>query len=512
MVMMRIQFGLVILLAQWVVHSDAWLWSWTDTATSAPAVDPEGSGSPAGSGEPPSETIAKIGEEIIDEGHQMEKAVQTLDQTPEALKLNTVVSTTEPENEHESENFATGMSSHTSKPGNATSSPISSEGSENSTFTGNVTRLRSDFGSESASDNGSATGTETSWRSRFGTHKAQKGAVTTTTRSELDGRVSGDEDHSLGSTKSGQSLESTNNTRGNGNSSSSSNAIDFKLTIYSHESQEDLLTPNVSNNSLRTIEVSKDHQQVKVTHLLSGKFMANQELVSNQALQSSKAPLASQVLSTTKSPQISKRQPQIDSKSPDTTLKSIDFQPNKSLIISQKTGHIPDATQSTISGRKLNQAILFSQTVAVSEPTTIKQPEVGRPALDAESPQCLLLDTALPFCSSMAGQRFAVPNYFNQSSVEEIQALLNEWAWLLNSQCHHSVEWFFCLLLVPKCGSLAPLPVLPCQSFCEVLRDSCWTLLDEGRLPVECHTLPDEEEDGYQCLSVSNQKGNYWLK
>uniref|UniRef100_A0A3P9CGE2 Collagen alpha-1(XVIII) chain n=1 Tax=Maylandia zebra TaxID=106582 RepID=A0A3P9CGE2_9CICH len=264
MVMMRIQFGLVILLAQWVVHSDAWLWSWTDTATSAPAVDPEGSGSPAGSGEPPSETIAKIGEEIIDEGHQMEKAVQTLDQTPEALKLNTVVSTTEPENEHESENFATGMSSHTT--------------------------------------------------------------------------------------------------------------------------------------------------------------------------------------------------------------------------------------------------ILFSQTVAVSEPTTIKQPEVGRPALDAESPQCLLLDTALPFCSSMAGQWFVVPNYFNQSSVEEIQALLNEWAWLLNSQCHHSVEWFFCLLLVPKCGSLAPLPVLPCQSFCEVLRDSCWTLLDEGRLPVECHTLPDEEEDGYQCLSVSNQK------
>ncbi|TNN61895.1 Collagen alpha-1(XVIII) chain [Liparis tanakae] len=38
------------------------------------------------------------------------------------------------------------------------------------------------------------------------------------------------------------------------------------------------------------------------------------------------------------------------------------------------------------------------------------------------------------------------------------------------------------------------------------MRDSCWALLDEGRLPVECHTLPDEEDDGYQCLSVSNQK------
>ncbi|TKS67622.1 Collagen alpha-1(XVIII) chain [Collichthys lucidus] len=74
----------------------------------------------------------------------------------------------------------------------------------------------------------------------------------------------------------------------------------------------------------------------------------------------------------------------------------------------------------------------------------------------------------------MVGEQFVVPNYLNQSTVEEVQ-----------------------------CGS----PVsLPCRSFCEVLRDSCWTLLDEGRLPVECHTLPDEEDDGYQCLSVRNRK------
>ncbi|KAF0026136.1 hypothetical protein F2P81_020873 [Scophthalmus maximus] len=80
---------------------------------------------------------------------------------------------------------------------------------------------------------------------------------------------------------------------------------------------------------------------------------------------------------------------------------------------------------------------------------------------------------------------------------------MNKWAWLLNSHCHHSLEWFFCLLLVPKCGSPG---ALPCRSFCEVLQDSCWALLDEGHLPVECHTLPEDEDDGYQCLSVSNQK------
>uniref|UniRef100_A0A3Q0QVJ8 Collagen alpha-1(XVIII) chain n=1 Tax=Amphilophus citrinellus TaxID=61819 RepID=A0A3Q0QVJ8_AMPCI len=323
---MRTQFGLLILLAQWAVHSDAWFWSWTDTTTLAPTVEPEGSGSPAGSGEPPTEMIGNVGEDIVDEGHGMEKGVQTSDEISEAPQLTTVVPTTQPENEHESKKSTAGISSHKSQLGNGTSSLKGSKGSVNSSFTGNVTRLRFGLEPELASDNGSAPGTET------------------------------------------------------------------------------------------------------------------------------------------------------------------------------------NVTQSSISERDLNQTILLSQTAAVSQATSEKLPEVVKSALDAESPQCLLVDTALPFCSSMVGQRFVVPNYFNQSSVEEVQALLNEWAWLLSSQCHHSLEWFFCLLLVPKCGSLAPLPVLPCQSFCEVLRDSCWMLLDEGRLPVECHTLPDEEDDGYQCLSVSNQK------
>uniref|UniRef100_A0A3Q3KRJ9 FZ domain-containing protein n=1 Tax=Monopterus albus TaxID=43700 RepID=A0A3Q3KRJ9_MONAL len=146
--------------------------------------------------------------------------------------------------------------------------------------------------------------------------------------------------------------------------------------------------------------------------------------------------------------------------------------------------------------------IQLLQTTADSQVPAESHTEAAKLALVVESPQCLLLDTALPFCSFMVGERFVLPNYLSQSSVEEVQALLNEWAWLLRSHCHHSLEWFFCLLLVPKCGSQGPLPVLPCRSFCEVLRDSCWMLLDEGRLPVECHTLPDEEDDGYRCLSV----------
>lgn len=139
--------------------------------------------------------------------------------------------------------------------------------------------------------------------------------------------------------------------------------------------------------------------------------------------------------------------------------------------------------------------------------TTLNQTAKGL-VKQGEPQKCLLLDAALAFCSSMTGKLFLVPNYLNHSTV--VQELLHNCARLLISYCHHSLEWFFCLLLVPKCGSRVPL--LPCRSFCEVLKDSCWTLLDQGHLPVECHTLPNEEDDGYQCLSVSNQKGKHWLK
>lgn len=130
----------------------------------------------------------------------------------------------------------------------------------------------------------------------------------------------------------------------------------------------------------------------------------------------------------------------------------------------------------------------------------------------SQTPRCLPVDSKLPFCSRMGTKSIAVPNFLNQSSVEEVHVVLTEWAWLLRSRCHHSLEWFFCLLLTPRCAPPGLPPPLPCRSFCEVLRDSCWTLLDQGRLPVECHSLPEEKHDGYQCLSVSNQKGNSRLK
>lgn len=153
---------------------------------------------------------------------------------------------------------------------------------------------------------------------------------------------------------------------------------------------------------------------------------------------------------------------------------------------------------------------LYSSEYSVSDSLLTTESEflVASMPTAVESLRCLPVDSKLPFCTRMGLESFTVPNFLNQSSVEEVQVVLTEWAWLLRSNCHHSLEWFFCLLLTPRCGPPGQPAPLPCRSFCEVLRDSCWTLLDEGRLPVECQSLPEEKHDGYRCLSVSNQKGN----
>lgn len=135
-----------------------------------------------------------------------------------------------------------------------------------------------------------------------------------------------------------------------------------------------------------------------------------------------------------------------------------------------------------------------------------KAPDGGR--ADASRPPCLPVPSDWPICSAKRPRSLTLPNAFNHTSVDEVGAVLKEWAWLARKGCHPSAEWFLCLLLAPRCS--AP-PPLPCRSFCQTLLDSCWASLDNGRLPVECHLLPDVAPGRSHptCLSVSNWKGNF---
>lgn len=492
---MRTQFGVLLWLSLSVVCSDAWFWTWTETTTLAPSVDHEGSGSPAGSGEPPPENIGQVGPEIIDEGHVIRKAQQTWDETTEAPRLTTV---TQPEPGRASEKGTSGSSAHPHKPGNDTSS-IKGMGSDHLRFTGLESELA---GSSDRSDLWSDSGPEANSETQGLSEESQEGeAMPTDYKGLFSGAIADFQTDGLKFQNSSWINQSeryidysaTGNER-ELNNSFSWDANDFNVTGH------DALAP------LETTQAAENNQVKKVIQLPAGESTAKQE-----ALQTTQASHAHQVFSTDQTPVTG---PTLSvTQKPNTT--SITIVPGQASTVSQivVTSQILDATQTSLSEQERSQAILISPTAVGGGPPAESHTGVAKSTLITESPQCLLLDTALPFCSYMVGEQFGVPNHLNQSSVEEVQATLKDWAWLLSSRCHHSLEWFFCLLLVPKCGAAVPLPALPCRSFCEVLRDSCWMVLDEGRLPVECHTLPDDEEDdGYQCLSVSNQKGNHWFK
>lgn len=149
--------------------------------------------------------------------------------------------------------------------------------------------------------------------------------------------------------------------------------------------------------------------------------------------------------------------------------------------------------------------IVPSTSVVLRPSDNTKAPDGGR--IDASHLPCLPVPSDWPICSAKRPQSLVLPNFFNHTSVDEVGAVLKEWAWLARKGCHPSAEWFLCLLLVPRCPAQA---LLPCRSFCQTLRDSCWASLDDGRLPVECHLLPDVAPDHSHpaCLSVSNWKGN----
>lgn len=439
---MKIQSQVYFLVALGVVSTDAWFWSWTGTTTLAPTsgVETEGSGSPAGSGDPPPESLAKLGAQIIDEGHGFQNTVQPWNETTVAPVLTTPIQL---QNENGSETEPAGISSPISKPGNGTSL-FTDFGSQ----TGNVSKLRPEFESElgTKSDVWSRLRSKSAFGSGYETKlepgiktgmsskkKQQEGLVSDDYRLDNASRVISQENELKAKS---QSTYKITNIRHNNSSSTettttfyktqeknqnTSSTINFNLTfLQENSSHGDALLAITSSNSGDTKQLIQNHQVVNISQIPA----------------------------------------------------------------EQKVFHRQTPLPST-----------FKRVSSVDQ---------------GKSQKCLLLDTALPFCSSMTGELFLVPNYLNHSTAVQVQVLLHKWAWLLKSRCHHSLEKFFCLLLVPKCGSLVPL--LPCRSFCEVLKDSCWTLLDKGRLPVECHALPEEEDDGYQCLSVSNQKGKHWLK
>ncbi|CAL8282732.1 unnamed protein product, partial [Gadus morhua 'NCC'] len=133
--------------------------------------------------------------------------------------------------------------------------------------------------------------------------------------------------------------------------------------------------------------------------------------------------------------------------------------------------------------------------------------------------RCLPVPSQWQVCRRQ--KHFSLPNFFNHTSVEEVEAFLKRWEWLVKDDCFRGSEWFLCPLAAPECRSdlaaaaaaaankITPAPAarrhLPCCSSCHRLRDNCWSKLEDGLFPVDCELLP--EGGGCPlCVSVHKQK------
>lgn len=543
---MRINSAVCLLVALWVVGSDAWFWSWSGTTTLAPAVDSEGSGGPVGSGEGPLENIATIGQEdVVEETHRAQKIVQTLYETtgPQDETTGAPLDETETTVAPLDETTVASLDETTVAPqptttgalttapaprsiiapGNGTSSKKGTGSSEASgllMFAGNVSglgarhesKLVSGTGAGVWSDSSSGSRSESGVGARPGTSRGSAPEIEIFKRSREGENMEVDHRDSKVSQASGVRLD-LQETSWLAHQKTDEGRGDVRTT--SEESGDFAPQSGTQNKTLETRwdikhltlhPLKKPPSAAKVSEFNdASKFAPKIQLPAGES-KAGQQNLPSRVFQTFLAPSAS--QTDINTSSPTVTPEGLSSQPQVAAVASQMTP-TDNAPIKSLTAVEPSRPSKFKQVaLGVQGSAGGHQDAVDSTAL-AESPQCLLLESSLPFCSSMAGQQFAVPNFLNQSSVEEVRVLLHNWAWLLNSKCHHSLEWFLCLLLLPKCGTAVQ---MPCRSFCEVLKDSCWTLLDQGHLPVECQALPEEEQDGCQCLSVSNQKGNSWFK
>lgn len=490
----KTKFGLLLFLAQWVVYSEAWFWSWSGTTTRIPqTLEFEGSGSPTGSGELPSESTTKAEGDMVYEGHRTPSIKQTSVATTEDPQMSTVTPTTLRQTDDASESVTAGISPQSiSGNGTSTLAVLGSGASDHSRIIKNVSKVESESKSALELDSNHG-GFSSSGLLPDEESKANLGFV--------DGEVNYVNRRGIGNESSAASHDKKLGSRLLERAYTVGSGVDDGEDLVGAQSEQ-IVKSNVSNKQNALNENSHKVQKYLLKLILGSgdqhmiaKSKGVQDLAAphqnNSVLQSRNA---HRILSTTETSVMTPKQ---------------FFSQTKTHIEKPKTKAATIATQPH-SGRTLDATVLLEgkqETVKAAETGEGTRARTENSTNDSKS--CLMLDTALPFCSSKFGETFAVPNYFNHSSVEEVRTLLKEWSWLLQSHCHHSLEWFFCLLLVPKCGPLTP--TLPCRSFCEVLLDSCWTLLEGQHLPVECHTLPDEDH-GYQCLSVCNQKGNLWFR
>ncbi|XP_073433617.1 uncharacterized protein [Dendrobates tinctorius] len=174
--------------------------------------------------------------------------------------------------------------------------------------------------------------------------------------------------------------------------------------------------------------------------------------------------------------------------------------PNTHVVYSEGHHNVNSSDHDLLTSTKASTSTAFRN--------NITETAFHSPNLTPSDAHCLPVPDNLPLCRQLGIKTFMLPNYLNHTSVLEIQAALHDWEGLLKSHCHHYLERFFCLLLLPRCNPPSSLvsPPVPCRGFCKVLQDACWDLLQGAHLPLSCDSLP-KVDSGVPCVYIHFSTG-----
>jgi len=153
----------------------------------------------------------------------------------------------------------------------------------------------------------------------------------------------------------------------------------------------------------------------------------------------------------------------------------------------------------------LNVHCLFMIVLLVSSPSTADEDDddeglTVNPVSDSGAVRsvCKPVPNTMSLCSGIGYEEMRLPNLLGHDTAREAQQQSASWLPLLGKHCHRDSRRFLCSLFAPVCLPEVPVPVRPCRSLCEAVRDACLPVMSAFGFPwpemFNCSRFPDGPE------------------
>ncbi|GBM61910.1 Frizzled-4 [Araneus ventricosus] len=105
-----------------------------------------------------------------------------------------------------------------------------------------------------------------------------------------------------------------------------------------------------------------------------------------------------------------------------------------------------------------------------------------------------------------------MPNLVGHELQQDAQLQLQTFTPLIQYGCSSRLRFFLCSVYVPMCTEKVPVPIGPCRTLCEDVRDKCQPVLQEFGFPwppgLNCSKFPPQNNDKHMCMEgPADQKG-----